>query len=260
MKKERIQVLGAYGTRGVAKGTSSILLNTNTVIDAGNLLEALQEESVHIENIWLTHSHLDHIVDIAYIIDNYFTKRITSLKIMGLPQTLQALRENFLNDTIWPDFSLIKMFLQEENVLEYVPIEIGKKYKISENETIQACMSDHTVASCGYIYERNKAKILIATDTYSLENYIKILETDEDIQSFIVECSFSNAMYKLAKASKHLTPKLLFEQLQRLKRKDISLYINHIKPVYEAKILEEIEEYRGKWQVKCIKDGNFITF
>ena len=30
---------------------------------------------LHDENIWLTHSHLDHIADIANILDNYFNLR-----------------------------------------------------------------------------------------------------------------------------------------------------------------------------------------
>ncbi|MEO1938556.1 MAG: MBL fold metallo-hydrolase [Sulfurimonas sp.] len=260
LKKERIKILGAYGTRSINKGTSSILLNSKRVIDAGNLLEALREESVMIEEIWLTHSHLDHIVDIAYIIDNYFTQRIKSLKIMGLPQTLKALKEHFLNDAIWPDFSIIKMAIGDENVIEYIPIEIGKKYKISENEFIEAFASDHTVASCGYIYERNSSRILIGTDTYSLDNYIDILDNNHDIKSCILECSFSNEMEILAKASKHLTPKLLFQQLQKLQRDDLLIYINHIKPIYEEKISAQIEQYKGKWQVEIIKDGFFLTF
>ena len=37
------------------------------------------------------------IVDIAYILDSYFTLRTKSLKIMGLPETLEAIKKHFLN-------------------------------------------------------------------------------------------------------------------------------------------------------------------
>jgi glyoxylase-like metal-dependent hydrolase (beta-lactamase superfamily II) len=75
MYKNSIKILGAYGTRAKDFGTTSFMLNPTTVIDAGNLLNSLAADSLHVEHIYLTHSHLDHISDIAYIIDNYFTQR-----------------------------------------------------------------------------------------------------------------------------------------------------------------------------------------
>ena len=92
---EKITILGAYGTKGSHQETSSFLINESHVIDAGNLLRALDEGAAHIDGIWLTHSHLDHIVDIAYILDSYFTLRTKPLKLMGLPQTLEAIKKHF---------------------------------------------------------------------------------------------------------------------------------------------------------------------
>ena len=57
----------------------------------------------------MTHSNLDHIIDIAYILDKYFNLRKKPLNIIGLPETIKAIKENFLNDTIWPDFSKIPL-------------------------------------------------------------------------------------------------------------------------------------------------------
>ena len=57
-----ITILGAYGTKAKGHGRSSFYLNEKNVIDAGNLLVGMQEKSVEIQNIWLTHSHLDHIL------------------------------------------------------------------------------------------------------------------------------------------------------------------------------------------------------
>ena len=67
-----ITILGAYGAKSEKGGSSAFLLNPYTLIDGGNLLEPLQEKNADICTIWLTHSHLDHIVDIAYILDNYY--------------------------------------------------------------------------------------------------------------------------------------------------------------------------------------------
>ncbi len=258
--RENIKILGAYGTRAKNFGTSSILLNKNNTLDAGNLLDALGPESKNIHTIWLTHSHLDHIVDIAYILDNYFTQREDTLVIYGLPETIKAIQKNFLNDTIWPDFSSIQLYGTDKMAVEYRELEIGKKYQISETETLEPFETDHTVACCGYIYTKNSASIMICADTYSLDNVFDILNERRDIKSLIVECSFANNMLKLASESKHLTPNLLFSQLDKLKRDDVSLYINHIKPTYMEKIAKEIDENRGKWEPKILKDEEFVYF
>ena len=70
-----ITILGASGTKGIGVGTSAFYIDEKNVIDAGNLLVPLGEKSAEIESIWLSHSHLDHIIDIAYIMDSYFVSR-----------------------------------------------------------------------------------------------------------------------------------------------------------------------------------------
>jgi len=259
-RDKQITILGAYGTKSKGHGTSSFFLNKKNVIDAGNLLEPLNIESIDIENIWMTHSHLDHIIDIAYILDNYFNLRKKSLNIIGLPQTIKAIKENFLNNTIWPDFSKIALSLADEMAVTYTEIELGKEYQIAEDEFIKAFDTDHTVPSCGYVYTKQDRAVLITADTYSLESMIEEVEENLKITSIVVECSFPNELSDLAFKSKHLTPKLVFEQLENLKRDDLELYINHIKPSYYKKIFDEIAIYKGKWEPIILKDGFLVNF
>ncbi|MEA2092128.1 MAG: HD domain-containing protein, partial [Campylobacterota bacterium] len=251
---QTIKILGAYGTKAKGFGTSSFFLNSQNVIDAGNLLATLDEKTVEIKNIWLTHSHLDHISDIAYLLDNYYSLRDKTLNIMGLPQTIKALKKHFFNNQVWPDFSKITMSKSNEVALTYTEIELDKEYTINKYESIEAFKTDHTVASCGYIYKKNGSSVLITADTYSLDNILEIIDSREDINSIVVECSFPSDMPSLAKESKHLTPKLLFANLKRLKRDDIRLYINHIKPIFLTEITKEIGEYSGKWEPIILKD------
>lgn len=255
-----IKILGAYGTRTKDCATSTIYLNRKNIIDAGNIIAPLGSECALIENIWITHSHLDHIVDIAAILDNYFNLRKKPLRILGLPQTISALKKHFLNDVIWPDFCKIALCNSKEMSIEYEEIELDKEYKISEDETIRPIKTDHTVESCGYIYTKDNRSILITQDTYSLKNIIDELNKNINIKSAIIECSFADEMEELAKSSKHLTPKLLFEALNSLQREDISLYVNHMKPSYVEKIKDQIKEKSGKWAPKLLKDGDLVNF
>lgn len=260
MSKYSIQVLGAYGTRAKGFGTTSFMLNEKMVIDAGNLLNALEERSLEIETIFLTHSHLDHISDIAYIIDNYFCKRTKTLKIVGLEATIEALKTHFLNDVIWPDFSKIKLESSDAMSVSYEVLTLNEIYHIDAQTTIMPIHTDHTVPSCGYIYKVKENALLITADTYALDNIIEILNKDKTIGSLVVECSFSSNLETLAGVSKHLTPKLLFEQLQKLQRDDLTLFIHHMKPSCVEQIGLEIEKYRGEFKPILLKDGDFVTF
>jgi len=255
-----IQILGAYGTKAPGFGTSSFYLNRSNVIDAGNLLRPLKEDSVDVENIWITHSHLDHISDIAYILDNYFSQRTKTLNIIGLPKTLRTIKEHFLNDYVWPDFSKIHLSASEQLVVKYKEIELNKKYKIAEDEYIEAFKTDHTVESCGYIFTKEDRSVLITADTFDMTNIYEIINSREDIKSVVFECSFPSSMEHLAISSKHLTPKLLFESMNELKRDDINIYINHIKPAFLNKIVEEIEGLGTKYSPIILKDEDFIKF
>ncbi|MEA3227617.1 MAG: HD domain-containing protein [Campylobacterota bacterium] len=256
----QITILGAYGSKADGYETSSFYLNSNNVIDAGNLLKPLESACADIENIWLTHSHLDHIHDIAYLLDNYFSLRKKSLNIIGLPATIKALKKHFFNDLIWPDFSTIPILNSDEMTLIYKELNFGVEYSIGETESIKAFKTDHTVASCGYIYKKGKRSVLITADTYSLDSMIEEIDSNEEIKSIVVECSFPSNMEQLAKDSKHLTPKLLFSKLESLKRDDVKLCINHIKPPFFKIIKKEIAQYSGKWEPEVLKDGEFITF
>ena len=255
-----IKILGAHGTKSKGFGTSAFYLDSKNVIDAGNLLDPLIEASAEIENIYLTHSHLDHISDIAYILDNYFYERKKPLNILGLKETTNALKKHFFNDVIWPDFSKIRLNNSTEMMVKYTEIEYGVKYPIDSSSSIEAFETDHTVPSCGYIYTKNSSSILISADTYSLDRVIELIESREDIKAMVIECSFPSEYKSLALQSKHLTPKLLFDRLKMLKRDNIALYINHIKANFISRVIEEIEEYRGEWNPKVLKDGEIINF
>ena len=241
-------------------GGNTFLLNKENTIDAGSLLKFINVASTDINCIWLTHSHLDHIIDIAYMLDNYYALRRKTLTIAGLPETIKAIKDNFLNDTIWPDFSKIKLISGNGMVVDYKEIRFNQKYDLSKNETIEPFKTDHTVKSCGYIYTKDDKSIMITADTLSLDNAIEILNQRKNIKSLVVECSFPSELEKLAINTKHLTPKLLFHRLKMLKRDDVNIYINHIKQSYMEKIIKQISEKSQEIGVSILKEKEIVKF
>lgn len=255
-----ITILGAYGTKGYKHGTTSFCVTPHHVLDAGNLLRPLKEKAADIEAIWISHSHLDHIVDIAYILDSYFDQRKNSLKLLGLPETIKAIKEHFLNDVIWPDFSKIKLVQSDEMAVQYVEVHCNEIHRIDEETEISLFKSDHTVACCGFVIHKPHSALLITNDTYSLEEALLQVAKNPKIKSLVIECSFPSRMKALAIESKHLTPQLLFERLKSVENSGLQLYINHIKPLYEDEIKAEISQYKGNWNVEILKDNDKISF
>ena len=256
---EKITILGAYGTKGSHQETSSFLLNDSHVIDAGNLLRSLDENAANIDTIWLTHSHLDHIVDIAYILDSYFTLRTKPLKLMGLPSTLEAIQTHFLNDVLWPDFSKIPLSNTDEMSVVYESIEIGKEYALSETSSIEAITTTHTVPSCGYIIRKNASAVLITADTYINPALCETVNKHPEITALVLECSFPNKMQDLALESLHLTPALAEEEIKGFNR-GLKLYFNHLKPMLIEEISKEIYSSPVLKDAIILDDGDSIYF
>ncbi len=235
------------------------MLTDTHAIDAGNLLRSLGEDAAHIETIWLTHSHLDHIVEIAYILDTYFTLRCKPLKLMGLAQTLEAIQKHFLNDVIWPDFSKIPLLNDEGMCVIYENIEPNIIYKIDETTSIEAMATVHTVPSCGYIVRKNGSAVLITADTYKNPLLCETINKYPEISALVLECTFPSAMGSLALESLHLTPALAEEEIKGVKR-DLKLYFNHLKPGFIDTIKEELKASSLLENGHILDDGDTIYF
>ena len=241
-------------------GHSSFLINEKNVIDAGHILRDLGDKSVSLENVWVTHTHLDHIVDLAFIVDEYFENRTKTLKVMALKETISALKAHVFNNVIWPDFSNISLLNGEGMVLSYEEIDKDKSYKLENGKHIKSFLGDHTVASVGYVVSEGNNAILIASDTHALEHVVKLVEEDARISTLVLECSFPVRMAELAKVSKHLTPAFLFEGIKPLEDRGLTLYINHIKASYKEEIIKEIDLHKGQWNVMILEQGETIDF
>ncbi|MBU2055590.1 MAG: MBL fold metallo-hydrolase [Proteobacteria bacterium] len=72
-----IRVLGCHGSQIAGYGLTGFLIDSKTLLDAGAVTSALTlEEQAGVENILLTHAHLDHIRELASLVDNigYFNR------------------------------------------------------------------------------------------------------------------------------------------------------------------------------------------
>src|SRR5262245_36079723 len=104
-----IRVLGAFGSEGPGQRPSSFLVNDRTLVDAGTVAGGLPvSEQLAIEQIFLTHAHLDHVVGAAFLVEMFATSDVRrAITLAGLAPVVDAVRTGIFNNVIWPDFSVI---------------------------------------------------------------------------------------------------------------------------------------------------------
>ncbi len=255
-----IKILGAFGGKDIGFGTTCIQINQNSVIDAGNVLLGLGKNAIDIDNIFITHSHLDHIFDIPFLIDTHFEKRDKPITIFGLKDNIKQLKEHLFNDDIWPNFCEIDFNEHKEKAIIFKTIEINKEIILDDGTILKPVSNNHTTSSCGFVITKNNNSTFFTSDTYKCNSIWDEVNNDKNIKSIIIDVSFPSRLSTLAFQSKHLTPQLLNEELKLLKRDDVRIYINHIKPTYFDVLVEEINELDLlKNNGKILEDNDIIS-
>ena len=236
----RIRFLGAHGGRAQSAKTTCLQVTPTTLIDAGHILGGLTEdEALAVERVFLTHAHLDHILDIAFYIDHFFARRQTPLKIYGLPETLQALKDHLFNEAIWPDFTLIALPGQAHRAIELIELTLDAPICVDQGITLTPILSHHTVACCGYLIESEEGALVFGGDGWKNPELWQRVNANTAIKSVVVDVSFPDRLRSVAQQSRHLTPTLLAEEMQALTRSDVAVYAWHIKPAFSDEIFQE---------------------
>ncbi len=257
----KIRVLGCSGALLPNANQPAFLVDEKILLDAGTIGNVLSaDEQWKIRHILLTHAHLDHIVGIPFFLDNIVVKNIRhQVMVIGIKETLKAIKEHLLNDKIWPDFSKIPD--KNSPVLALRDIKYGVPFKI-DKYTIYPLKVRHTVPAAGYIIEKGRKRLLYTGDTGPVRttwNEVNRLGSISGrVDAIIIEVSFPNRMKELAIKSGHLTPNLLYKELQKLNNLPKKILITHPKPLYYKLIKDEINKLMVE-DIEILSDNMIIT-
>ena len=253
-----IKILGASGSKAKDLNTTSFQIYIDVVIDALNVLNAWGDQAKDINHIFLTHSHADHITDLPFIIETFFENRETPLTIYALEETIEVLKKHSFNDVIWPDFTKIKLLRKDAFSLILKPIKLDEIIKI-HNYSIKAIKANHISGACGFVIKKNHQGFVISGDTHINPHIWEEINNDEEIRSLIIECSYPDKLQELAKLTKHLTPELIANELEKLTRKNLSVFYYHLKPSYNKELLKDIKKHKLlTYNGKILKEGDVI--
>lgn len=253
----KIQVLGGHG--GLARGfsTTSFLIDDILLMDAGAVAGALPiEDQCRIEHILISHCHLDHIKDLAFICDNCFGLKPVPFQVHTHHTVKQIIFDHLLNDIIWPDFSKIPSV--EKPTIKINGVEPEHTFRVGGFEVTPVPVK-HPLDAMGYIIEKDNAAVLFTLDTGPTERIWEIASKFKNLKAIFTEVSFPNHLQKVADMSDHHTPQTIAREIAKMP-KDIPIILTHLKPNYREEILSEMKAL-NLTRVKILeKDGQFFNF
>lgn len=234
----KLRVLGCSGGIGGNLHTSSFLLDHDILIDAGTGVSELSlTELSMIDHVFVTHSHLDHIVCIPLLVDSVGFMRDRPLTVYGAEDTLEVLKQHVFNWKVWPDFSEIPS--ARHPFLNFRPMKVGETVTLN-GRSITALPANHVVPAVGYHLDSGNASLAYSGDTTSNDAFWSVVNRIENLRYLLIETAFSNSEMELAVLSKHLCPSLLAEELKKF-HGTAEVFITHLKPGEVELTMREIE-------------------
>ncbi len=249
----RIKILGCSGGIGGKFRTTSMLVDDDVLIDAGTGLGDLSVEALaKIDHVFITHSHLDHVAFLPFLVDTVCWMRSKPLIVHSTAATLQVLKDHLFNWKIWPDFSQIPD--SENPFMIFCELRVGEPVKI-EARTFTAVPANHVVPAVGYLVDSGRASFLFSGDTTTNDALWAVANRTENLKYLVIETAFANKERHIAIASKHLCPSMLAEELSKLTR-DVEVFVTHLKPGEVTLTMSEIERDAARWKPRMLENGH----
>lgn len=248
----KIQVLGCSAVELPNFNFTSFLVDEKILLDAGTIGSVLDEERQwKIRHVLITHTHIDHIKDLPFFADNIsMSDKKHHVTVISIPAVNKALKQNLLNDILWPDFT--KIPTPDDPVIRLKNVNPGENFPI-DGYTITAYEVNHAVPAVGYcIEDKNGRRLLYVGDAGPNDKLWKSL--NKKLHGLIIEVSLPNRYKTLAIESGHLTPNLLSEELNKIEHMPDRIFITHCKPRYRARIHEELTKLNMR-NIKILRDG-----
>ena len=237
----KVRVLGCSGAIAKDCRTTSFLIDGDVLIDAGTGVGDLTlDEMRGVDQVFLTHSHLDHVAALPLMVDAIAARRTSPVQIHALAGTIAALQTHIFNGVIWPDFSRIPSL--ESPFISFHEIQTGQTLAL-KGKVIEVLPAVHTVPAVGYAITGGTGCWVFTGDTERNPAFWKRVN-ELDVAMLVIETAFSNREKDLAKLSLHLSPVVLANELDFIaKDKKYPIYITHTKPAETALIMAEIQKF-----------------
>lgn len=252
-----LRVLGCSGSIAAGCKTTAFLLDDDVLIDAGSGVGDLSLDALtRIDHVFVSHSHLDHILSIALLADSVMRARLAEgrgpIQLHALPETLAALRTHIFNGVIWPDFTRLPG--ADNPVLRLLPFAVGDVLTGvgRKRRRIEVLSASHTVPAVGFAVD--DGRWVYSGDTGPNPALWQRLRA-MTVAHLVIETAFSDEERQLAEISRHLCPTALGQELAQLSG-SVDVRITHIKPGEMDAVMSEIARLRLAHKVCALSAGD----
>lgn len=251
-----IKVLGSAGGQAPGQNLTGFRIGADLLLDAGTSgMQLTLPEQRAIRHVLLTHTHLDHLNALPFLLDNLIGRVPEGLSIYGPASVLEALRRDIFNGTIWPDFT--RLPVPEAPVARLQAIEPGRPFQAGEYRA-EAVAVDHTVPAVAYLVSNARGTVLFTGDTGPTRAVWERTRQVADLKAVFIEASFPSSRQEIASRTGHLTPSDVRAELAKLgDDRRVPVYLYHLKPEFAAEIAAEAPGL-APWQVRVPQSGETL--
>jgi len=250
-----LRVLGCSGGIGQGLHTSSYLIDNDILLDAGTGVGDLSLQEMHqLKHVFVTHSHMDHILSIPLLVDTLFADlQEQPLLVYARAETIKILKEHVFNWQIWPDFTELPN--KENPAMKFIEMNPGDEVVVGDRR-VEMVNVNHTVPASAYIVESKNKVFAYSGDTTTNDNLWERLNKCAKLDFMIIETAFAEEEIELAKLAKHYCPSLLAQDLKKLKHKAI-IGVSHLKPGDEENIFQQCcNEVKNEYELRHLASGD----
>ena len=185
----QLRILGCSGGIGGNLRTTSMLLDHDVLIDAGTGVGDLTlTELKQIDHIFVTHSHLDHIACIPFLVDTVggmrdgAYDRTCDARDLGHPQSPPLQLEDlagFRGDS-----------QREAPYLRYERFRVGS-HQPAAGARSRAVPANHVVPAVGFHLDSGEGSLVFTGDTTTNDALWEVVNRIENLRYLIIETAFS---------------------------------------------------------------------
>jgi ribonuclease BN (tRNA processing enzyme) len=241
----RIRVLGCSGAIGAGHRTTSFLLDEHVLLDCGTGVGDLTLEAMaQIDDVVLTHSHLDHILLLPLLAELVLSARLApggrgAVRVHGLPETLEVLRTHVFNGTIWPDF--LRIPSPTHPILTFHPCAVGDVLTVgtgAQARRLWLLPAAHPVPACGIAIDTGEGWWVFTGDSGANPACWNLLASQR-IAHIVADVSFPDEQAALAERAGHLIPRTLADALGQLPGA-VPVHVSHLKPGDDERVMAQV--------------------
>lgn len=254
----QLKILGCSGGIAPGMGTTSFLINDDTLIDVGTGAESLTlEQMKQIKRVFITHSHLDHLCHLPFILNNLISFNLPPIEVYASAFTLDALKNHIFNNIIWPDFT--KLPSKEAPCVVLKEIEVNQPSTFDEI-TYFPIEVNHAVPTLGFwVGKENQGYFAFSADSHSSPQFWKALNHLPEVKKLIIDNQYLDNEADISLLAKHFTPSVLQTDLQQLDYQT-KIYITHLPPHNDEMVFSECVETLSSWQVEKLAPQSTFSF